>query len=182
MLNNMISISNGLYRHVIVAIIFVILGAFLLLFSLSGFYLLLPFALLLILVGLCFTGFDFNPETKMYRKYYKVLGIKIGKWVSYEEYCFIMYHGVMLSRAIETRPYSKNTVSQVNNASDTFDYNYNTYKLFLLNKTHTKKYFLKYIDDLDKVKATAQYLSDNLKMDIVKYNPPTTQSRLRRTK
>lgn len=172
----MISLSNGLYRNIFVSVVFIAIGFFLLLLSLNGSPLLLIIALLLISTGSCFTGFDFNTETKMFRKYYRILGIKVGFWKSYEEYCFIMFHPVTLSKAIVAK--SDFGLGDRNSPGDTYDYDYTSFKLFLLNKTHSKKLFIKYIDDLTKMHNTAKYLSDNLKMDITKYNPPTTQKRI----
>ena len=145
----MISISKGLFRSVFNAVVFFILGVISLYFSIGGFVILYPFALALLVMSVCFTGFDFKTDLKKYREYYTIFGFKIGRWKSYEEYCFITYHAVILSQPIIENPAPNSNSSLSGFHGDTIDYEYKSFKLLLLNKTHTKKIFIKYTMSLD---------------------------------
>lgn len=105
-------------------------------------------------------GMLFNPSTKVYRSYTSYLGIKMGKWQSYESYP----HLAILRRTISKSRTSRMGVSK-EVARDTF------FDIFLLNKTHRVKLLVNRQKGQEEAKQLARDLAQQLGVDYVAYNP-----------
>ena len=130
------------------------------------------FGIIMLVTAFCLTGIEFDVEKKMFREYYRFVFFKLGKWQSYEEFKFVSLQGVTLASnaSLPNIPVNMGTHYE------------QTAKIMLLNELHNKKLFILYSKKPDKTKAIVEQLTSKLGLPFAKYNPPVSQTRLRRKK
>ncbi len=144
--------------HIIIAgYILMVMGLFIALtYLVAG----LSFAFVGTFLSFTKNGILFNPTAKTYRSYTSYLGIKMGKWQSYESYPFL----AILRRTISKSRTSRMGVSK-EVARDTY------FDIFLLNKTHRVKLLINRQKGQDEAKLLARDLAEKLNVEYVDYNP-----------
>lgn len=130
---------------------------------------------IIILLGIFFSlsvnGIQLVSERKVYRTYTNILGMKFGKWESYEKYPQIS----ILKRSISTVAYSRaNTPSTT--SRNTF------YDIFLLTTNHRSKLMIQRSTDKETAKESALHLADQLGVEYVLFNPTiSAKTQMRRS-
>ncbi len=122
------------------------------------------FGVILISIGIFVSqsrnGIELNPEQKTYRIYTKFLGLKFGKWHSYEKYP----HLSILKRSISTTVYSRAHVAVTTSRNIYYD-------IFLLSANHRVKLMIQRSFDRETAKKSARHLALQLGVDFVAFNP-----------
>ena len=119
-------------------------------------------------MGFTTYGIRFNLPTQKYKEYTSVLGIKLGKWKSYQSFSFLT---ILRSKQVGTHkfggfiPFGRYEVVD--------------YDIYLLNKTHLRRIMVGTYDDEEKANRKAQELAGALGMEMVRYNPAGSK-RIRR--
>ncbi|MCE3228982.1 MAG: hypothetical protein K0S32_3533 [Bacteroidetes bacterium] len=167
MKNTSLSYSRGTLTGTGASVLLGVFGIALITQIITPLWIIGLFGILMLTVAFCITGIEFNPTEKVYREYYQIIFLRFGKWLSYDDFKFVSVHGITL----------KSTYSMVRIPTDIGTEVWQTGKIILLNKTHTKKLFIVYSEDATKTKRIIDELSDSLEMEIVKFNPPKSQRR-----
>lgn len=115
-------------------------------------------------------GILLNYEAREYMDYINILGLKLGKWRSYETYPYL---------TIMRRKESITGHSRSMGASTTMTEVH--YDVFLLSQSHRQKLLIKRLGEKENAKWAAQDLAERLGVEFVAYNPAVSaQTRMRR--
>lgn len=140
----------GILANPIVGVIFIFVGVF---FALSK------------------NGIQIVSDRKVYRTYTNILGMKFGKWQSWEKYPYLS----ILKRSISTVAFSR-----ANIATTTSENTY--YDIFLLTANHRGKFMIQRSTDKETAKAAALDLASKLNVEYVTYSPTiSAKTQARRT-
>lgn len=141
-------------------------------FSVVGFFMVIslnliaiPFGLIALFFGSYMltgtSGIDINYSHKIFKEYYKVMGIKFGKWKSLNPYPFITVLPANKSnKAADITGINKTVVTN------------EMLGIFLLNNSHRQKILLKRVPkSMEKAKAEAEKIAELTETELMKYNP-----------
>lgn len=124
--------------------------------------------LILILLGYfvsqSYNGIQINAESKQYRSYSHIFGMKFGAWKSLNSYCYLS----VLPRKDSYRAYSYAMSSMTD--SD------NYFGIFLLSQNHRKKLEIRRHGQKDAAFVEAQEIAEILNLKLVKYQPQVSKS------
>ena len=151
-------------------------GYFLILLGVFAIYIMsfIPGFIMLFLglnISFAMTGIQIDPQTRKLRSYYGLFGLRLGKWISLDDYKYLT---VMHNRE-STSTYSRSN-RDITTTEMWFD-------VCLLNENHREKLTVKRLKTTEEAVKEVKRLSEELGFEVVKYNPEVSEAtRLRRSK
>ncbi len=134
------------------------------LITLGSFYMLFQvLAILMVAIGVfvsfSYNGIEIKPSEKSFRSYSRIFGLKFGKWEPLEQFKSLS----ILRREDAYRAYSY--------AMSSFESKSEYFGIFLLSANHRKKMEVQKHGNKTDALAAAKKLSQDLQLDLVKYQP-----------
>jgi hypothetical protein len=140
-------------------------------------FLFAPIIGLLFMLGGVFVAFaknkiELDPKKKQYRLFTSIVGIKMGKWLSLEDFPYI----TILKKREVTTTYSRASNTPATTGDDTF------YGIYLLNKSHRKKLLITRLSTREEATAHLDRLSVELVLTVTKYAPALSAASQKRAR